>query len=94
MVEDEDADTIHEDALSVQVRSGWVTVGEPLTPEEYEILLCTGGPACRIIGTLNDYGEPETARLQHQDWFTPWQDYTDAEEEILLTYARHFYFSY
>ena len=27
----------------------------------------------RLIGALNEYGEPETAELQMQDWGVPWQ---------------------
>ena len=43
--------TILQDPLSVQVRSGWCSPGSgPGSPEEYEILLATGGPAARIIG--------------------------------------------
>jgi hypothetical protein len=30
----------------------------------------TGGPAVRITGDLADYGEPETASIEYQDWFT------------------------
>ena len=95
---DEDAarQVIQEDPLSVEVRSGWHTLGDKdgIKPEEYTILLCTGGPACRIIGTLNEYQEPETARIEHQDWGTPWTEYRlDADEEaVVLTYARQFYF--
>jgi hypothetical protein len=93
---------IHEDALSVEVRSGWYVPGvrdADTKPAEYQILLCTGGPACRIIGDLNEYGEPETARLEVQDWFQPWtsmhplvgpDDYDS--EPIMLDYARCFYF--
>lgn len=91
---------IHEDALSVQVRSGWHSPGESADPEEYEILLCTGGPAVRIRGDLNSYNEPETAELEYQDWFTPWTALEDAPRtmtpsdmrEALLTYARCFYY--
>jgi len=83
--------TIQEDALSVQVRSGWSSPGE-LTAEEYEILLCWGGPACRIIGDLDEYDQPNTAQLQHQDWGTNWIDYL-CEEKILLEYAQQFYFA-
>jgi len=100
---------IMEDALSVQVRSGWYT---PLTrgeraeqkAAEYEILLCTGGPACRIVGELNEHGEPESASMEVQDWCQPWtairplvgkqlggaDDYDS--EPILLEYARCFWF--
>lgn len=84
---------IEEDALSVQVRSDWHTPGDKEAgPTEYEILLCTGGPAVRIIGELGRYNEPETATIQYQDWFTSWTDWRGADEEILLQYVRCFYF--
>lgn len=83
-----------ESALSVQVRSGWYTPGEPLdaSPEEYEVLLTTGGPALRITGDLN--GSPSNARLQWQDWFQPWTDYdlTDAELADVLAFVSVFWF--
>lgn len=74
---DEARDRIKEDALSVAIRSGWYSPGarEDATPEEYEILLCTGGPAVRIRGTLNEHCEPESAKLEMQDWFLPWTEY-------------------
>lgn len=98
---------IHEDALSVEVRSGWRCLSAPegAEPAEYRILLCTGGPAVQITGELSEHCEPETARLEMQDWFLPWTEYRvtrisehgetniDHEAEaILLTYARQFYF--
>ena len=92
--EDEARQAIEEDPLSCQVRSGWANSPEEMEAEEYEILLCTGGPACRIVGDL-DRGEPDHARLEYQDWFTPWVEYLDMsheEHEALLTYARQFYF--
>ena len=88
---------IQEDALSVEVRSDWYAPGGegPEPPAEYLILLSTGGPATRIIGELDQHGEPESARLQAQDWFTPWTDYRGDKisEAELLTYARQFLFS-
>ena len=85
---------IQEDALSVEIRSDWHPPGEIGGTTEYVITLCTGGPAVRITGDLNTYNEPDTARLEHQDWGTPWTHYptTNEEEETLLTYARQFYF--
>jgi hypothetical protein len=84
---------IQEDPLSVEMRSGWHTPGDPEgNAEEYNILLGTGGPATRIVGRLSDYGEPETAALEVQDWFKPWTEYEETEEAVLLTYARQFYF--
>ena len=83
---------IQEDPLSIEVRSGWAVLGQPLVAEEYNILLATGGPAYRIVGDLGLYTEPETARLEVQDWGTPWTEYRGANEDVLLTYARQFYF--
>jgi hypothetical protein len=81
---------ISEDPISVQVRSRWKDLGEELEPEEYAILLCTGGPAVRIIGEL-DKGEPSNARIEYQDWGTSWTEYfpTSEERDALLTYVRH-----
>jgi len=90
--------TIHEDALSVEVCSGWHTPGsEDGGATHYRILLCTGGPACQITGELSDFNEPSTATIQIQDWFTPWTDFAPVDdegdvEETLLAYARAFYF--
>ena len=87
-------EAIEEDALSVEVRSGWCTPGGESEPEEYQILLTTGGPALRIIGELGAYGMPHNARLEMQDWFLPWQEYIgDPEDfEALEAYANVFYF--
>jgi hypothetical protein len=89
-------DAIQNDPLSVEVRTDWHTIGADDTkPTHYRILLCTGGPACQIVGELSIHGEPETAEIQHQDWFTPWVNLygtSTAEDEALLAYAREFYF--
>ena len=86
---------IHEDPLSLEVRSGWYVPGTKAEPYEFKILLCTGGPAVQIIGNLNEYNEPESATLQYQDWFTKWENYTDIsgdESNALLEYCQCFYF--
>lgn len=84
---------IEEDPLSVEVRSGWHAPGGEAQDEEFTILLCTGGPACRIIGDL-DRGEPCEPHLEHQDWYTPWTELplTTDEEADVLAYCRCFYF--
>ena len=85
---------IQEDPLSVQVRSGWFPPDWNRDawpdPEEFEILLCTGGPAVRIIGDL----PPNRAWIQYQDWLTPWTNYplTSEEESAVLEYCQQFYF--
>lgn len=90
--EDDARQRIMEDPLSLQLRSGWYSPGETPEPHEFELLLATGGPAVRIIGELGDHNEPECPRLQAQDWFTPWTDYLEADQETLLAYCRVFYF--
>ncbi len=94
--EDEAREAISEDPLSVGVRSDWHSPGDESDKStEYMILLCTGGPAVRIIGELDEYGQPETAKIEYQDWFTPWVRYANTsseEDETLLTYARQFYY--
>lgn len=92
----EDAETrIQEDALSIEVRGDWYDISSAFppdkTPTEFCILLSTGGPATRIRGEL-DGGEPSRARLEVQDWGTPWTQYFDIEQDTLLAYARCFYF--
>ncbi|MFA5054095.1 MAG: hypothetical protein WC565_08545 [Parcubacteria group bacterium] len=90
---DEVRERIQESALSVQVRSGWYTPGETPKAGEFEILLTTGGPALRIIGELDDYGQPDNARLEYQDWGTPWTSLPLFDDEDgVLTFARCFYF--
>jgi len=86
--------TIQEYPLSIEVRSGWHCPGAESTSEEFMILLGTGGPACRIIGELGQGDEPESPRLEYQDWFTPWQALPLSPEdcEAVLTYCRCFYF--
>jgi hypothetical protein len=81
---------IQEDALSVEVRSGWTPRGYTLTAEEFCILITTGGPAVRIRGVLDENCEPRRAWLEVQNWGTPWTQYFDASQETLLTYARCF----
>ena len=99
---DEDCDAedstrrqIEESPLTVQVRSGWYAPGrEQSTPEEYEILLGTGGPATRIVGELDEYSQPLTAQFEFQDWFKPWTraQISDEQRDVLLEFARFFYY--
>jgi hypothetical protein len=55
------------------------------------ILLCTGGPAVRIVGEL-DRGTPCRAWLEYQDWGTPWTQYFGAKSDTLCEYAANFFF--
>lgn len=92
--EPEDArQRIEEDALSVEVRSGWCASKAEMEPEEFCILVTTGGPAVRILGDL-DRGEPSRAWLEVKDWGKPWTEYYagTGSMEVLLAYASCFYF--
>ena len=72
--EDEIREQAQDEALSVEFRSGWTSNLENMDPEEFKILLSTGGPACQIVGKI-DYGscEPIDIEIQYQDWGTPWE---------------------
>ena len=93
--EDDALEAIQEDPLTVEVKSDWHSPGDKEAEDtDYLILLCTGGPAVRITGTLDKWKQPETATIEYQDWFTPWNPYptTQSQVEALLDYARCFYF--
>lgn len=89
---DDALERIMTDALCVEVRSGWTPVGDTLTAEEFAILITTGGPAVRIRGELDEHNEPHRAWLEVQNWGTPWTEYSGASQDVLLDYARCFYF--
>jgi len=89
--EDEARQIIQEDPLDVQVRSDWTSPGETLEAGEFMILLCTGGPAVRIVGEL-DRGTPCRAWLEYQDWGTPWTQWFGASSDTLCEYATNFFF--
>jgi hypothetical protein len=93
--EDDARERIQEDALEVQVRSAWYTPSsnQNVTPDEFYILLCTGGPAVRIMGELDDNMQPSRAWIEYQDWGTPWtQLFGEIEQSTLLEYCQQFYF--
>lgn len=89
--EDDARTRIYEDPLSVEVRSGWVSQGAEMEADEFQILLCTGGPAVRIMGELDDRGTPCRAWMEYQDWGTPWTQYFGAEQSRLIAYASYFF---
>lgn len=76
------------DPLEVQVRCGWTV---ELEAEEFTILLCTGGPAVRIMGELAADGCPMRAWIEYQDWGTPWREFHgDHDGPAVLTYCEQF----
>lgn len=92
--QDEARERIQDDALDINVRSGWVSLGDEMTPDEFTILLCTGGPAVRIRGELDDNREPHRCWLEYQDWGTPWIEYhgDNLDTDALLKYAGVFFY--
>lgn len=87
---------IQESPLSVEVRGGWYSPGgdgDKGKAEEFQILLSTGGPALRIMGELDEHGEPTRAWLEYQDWGTPWtHHYVEGFGDVLLKFCQQFYF--
>ena len=86
--------------LEVSVRrAGWAGVGDELEPDEFMILLGTGGPAMRITGEFESKINgccrfPANAAMQVQDWFKPWTtcNTTDEQDEALMWFCSEFYF--
>jgi hypothetical protein len=89
------SDRMPDDALSVEVRDGWRIPGSrSLGPEEFRILVSTGGPAFRIVGELDEYNQPCNVRAEHQDWGTPWikVELSSEEQEAVDWFAGRFYY--
>ena len=82
---------IDDHPLHVMVRSDWTQPGDPLEAAEFQILLCSGGPAVQIVAEL-EHGTPCSARLDYQAWDTPWLPYFGALPAVLCDYASHFFF--
>lgn len=83
-------------ALSVEIRSGWREPGDgdSMDPDEFRILLTTGGPALRIMGELN-HGDVWRCWLERQDWGTPWVQHFNRSAEratALRWFASLFYY--
>lgn len=89
--EDKARDEIMEHPLSVEYRSGWVTPGSEMKPEEFCITLCTGGPEVRIIGDICN-GSPDSERIEHRGWGTPWAaiSTTSDDDDIIRQYCQQF----
>ena len=88
---DEIYEAIIEFPLEILVRPDWHHIGGTSNFYEYKIILCTVGPACRIIGKFDSRG-PITAEIQYADWVTPWASIAISmkKEGILLEFASFF----
>ena len=85
--QDEALERLESNPLDIRFRSDWESYTSDLTPSEFSILLCTGGPAVRILGELDDNGYPYRAWVEYQDWGTPWSE-LDSYQSVALEYAR------
>ena len=75
-----EGDAIYEIPLSAEVRSGWHSVGEDAgEPEEFRIVLCTGGPHVELTGDIGG-----TVRVVFKDWDGSGEYYPDADERAAL----------
>lgn len=89
--EDDAREQIQQDALSVEVRSGWQSVGEQLAPAEFRIVLCTGGPHVELQGELDDNDVPDRVRVIYADWGESGELF-DFNRDTVLRYCQEFYF--
>lgn len=78
---------LQENPLSIEFRSDWESDPADFTPSEFSILLCTGGPAVRILGELDHNGYPSRAWAEYQDWGTPWFE-LGSYQSVALEYAQ------
>lgn len=89
-------DGLMEEPLCIEVRSDWTNVCDigAGKPTEYRICLSTGGPATQIVGTLDEWLEPDSAEMQGQDWFLPWESIhlSDDERSCLISFASLFHY--
>jgi len=90
---DEALERIHNDPLSVEVRSGWHEPGGDNTPSEFRIVLCTGGPHVELLGDLDEYGQPDRVYMRYADWGESGEYHGENfDHDALLAYAQCFYF--
>jgi hypothetical protein len=82
---------IQDDALSVEVRSGWASMACEFEPHEFRIVLCTGGPHVELVGDLDEHNEPYRVRVKYADWGESGELF-GFDHEPVLTYCRQFYF--
>ena len=90
---EEKDDRAAETPLSVLFRSAW-SAGCEFAADggEAEILLGTGGPAVRIMATIDGEKGLVEPRIEAQNWGTPWTrgKTTEAEDKALAAFVGRF----
>ena len=71
-------------------------ISEPLSitvKKSVEFLMGTGGPALRIMADFDSFEDHYSVRVEHQDWFKPWEaiPLTGAQEDAVRWYLNLFY---
>lgn len=92
--EEEARERIEQDALSVEVRSGWTNVStlSEVSAEEFRIVLCTGGPHVELLGELEN-GTPHNIVMRYRDWGESGElEFDTQQREAIETYCAVFYF--
>lgn len=87
---DDAQEAIDQYPLSCEVRSGWSMSGEDLTPEEFRIVLCTGGPHVEIVGDLDHNGSACSVRVRYRDWSESGELF-DFDRDAVLRYVSNFF---
>ena len=85
--QDEALEAIQEHPLSIEYRSGWTTPGEDLSPEEFRVVLCTGGPHVEILGEFDYNGGIDRVRVIYKDWGTSGELF-DFDRAAVMTYCE------
>ncbi|MCY4356880.1 MAG: hypothetical protein OXD01_05085 [Gammaproteobacteria bacterium] len=87
-------DLMQDMPLSVEMRSvDWQQFGEPnYLPDEYRIVLTSGGPNTQVFGTLDSECEAGTAEIQywHASKMVVLEDLSKHEQDALLWFAQEF----
>lgn len=90
---DEARTRIEQDALSVEVRSAWVSVGEDMTPDQFRIVLCTGGPHVELEGELDEHLQPYRVWMNYKSWGESGEYHGENfDHDALIAYCLCFYF--
>lgn len=90
--QDEAQQQVQEDPLCIDVREPWHSIGEEgVTPDQFRIVLCTGGPHVEIQGDLDDHMQPDRVRIIYKDWGSNGELF-DFDRDAVLRYCQQFYF--
>lgn len=86
----EDDNSLDTDGARCEVGEGYDEPSDayydPLDIEmvrQVKVLLCTGGPAVRLVGELNRYGGIANSWIEHQDWYEGWERLDGVDTEPL-----------